>query len=434
MEGARRTVRCAVYTRKSTEKGLEQEFNSLDAQRASGEAYIKAREMDGWRLIPEHYDDGGYSGGNTNRPAFQRLLADVRAGKIDVIVCYKLDRLSRRLFDFADIFQLLERYNVSFTCVTQEFNSSTSTGRMMINIMMSFAQYEREVTSERIRDKLRASRQKGFWPGGVVPFGYVRSNKLLKPDPATSENVQRIFDTFVESGGRMKRAIRRLNEQGILRFPDKGVRWATPSLRNLLHNVVYIGKIKIGDDLFPGVHRPLVTQESWDRAQKLLAEASCEQPEERRKGNPALLVGLLRCGTCGSLMGYRWSRKSKTGVKYGYYMDVRDSKRGLSSCPVRHVSAQAIEPVVEGEVMKVLKTPTMIRLVADAMRCSAYEVERLLEDPELFWRNIQPDDKRRLMKLLVHSVFVFAENVEIRIRTEGYEQLIEEVRNVHLEG
>jgi len=428
--GPARTVRCAIYTRKSTEQGLEQEFNSLDAQRESGEAYVRSRAMEGWVAIPDRYDDGGYSGGNTDRPAFRRLMEDVRAGKVDMVVCYKLDRLSRRLFDFADIFKTLEANRVGFSCVTQELNSSTSTGRMMINILMSFAQYEREVTCERVKDKMRATRMRGLWPGGTVPYGYRRENKRLVPDPETAPNVQRIFEMF-DRVGKPKRIVRMLNEQGILRDAAKGRRWHTPSLANFLRNVVYIGRVKLREESFPGVHEPLVTREVWDRVQAKLDEISVQPPEVRRRDSPALLAGIVRCGTCGSSMGYLWTRRPKTGVRYGYYTDIADNKRGASTCPVRRVSANVLDPVVEAEVMKVLRTHCFVRLVADALGSTCFEAERLLADDAAFWRAVPPDDRRKLVRLLVETVYVFANSVEIRFRTCGCGQLIKEIKDAH---
>ena len=206
--------RCAIYTRKSVEEGLEQEFNSLDAQREAGEAFILSQKANGWVCLPEHYDDGGYSGGNTNRPALQRLLDDCEAGKIDMIVVYKIDRLSRSICDFADLTKKFDEWGVQFSAVTQEINTATSAGRMMLNILITFAQYEREVITERVRDKMAASRKKGKWVGGSVPMGYKVENKHLVVVPAEADVIRKIFHRYVEIQS-PKLIAMELNAQGI---------------------------------------------------------------------------------------------------------------------------------------------------------------------------------------------------------------------------
>ncbi|MBQ6352726.1 MAG: recombinase family protein, partial [Lentisphaeria bacterium] len=198
MEEKPKRVRCAVYTRKSVEEGLEMEFNSLDAQREAGEAYIASQRANGWVCLPDRYDDGGFSGGNMNRPALKRLLADAEDGKIDIIVVYKLDRLSRSICDFAELSKWFDKWNVAFVSVTQEINTSTSSGRMMLNILMTFAQFEREQIAERVRDKMSASRKKGKWVGGSVPIGYKVVDKKLVPDEETVPIVKRIFQRYLE--------------------------------------------------------------------------------------------------------------------------------------------------------------------------------------------------------------------------------------------
>ena len=209
-----RQIRCAVYTRKSVEEGLEMEFNSLDAQREAAESYIASQRANGWVCLPDRYDDGGFSGGNMNRPALQRLLADAEAGKIDIIVVYKIDRLSRSICDFASLSKSLDKWNVAFVSVTQEINTSNSSGRMMLNILMTFAQFEREQIAERVRDKMAASRKKGKWVGGSVPIGYRVVDKKLVVDEATAPIVQRIFRRYLETQS-PKLIAQELNDDGI---------------------------------------------------------------------------------------------------------------------------------------------------------------------------------------------------------------------------
>jgi len=430
----RNVIRCAIYTRKSVDQGLDQEFNTLDAQRASCEAYIKAKEYEGWQLVPDHYDDGGFSGKDTNRPGFQKLLTDVRSGYVNMVVCYKIDRLSRRLSDFVEIFKILEANQASFCCVTQEFNSSTSMGRMAMNMLMTFAQFERELDSERIRDKIAQSKRKGLWLGGITPYGYLKENKRLIPDPATKDDVKRIFETFLEQGTQ-KKTCRKLTQLGLYRFPDKQVKWNTVSLTRCLRNCAYIGKVKLGDELLPGQQMPIIDSALWNRVQARLDELS-RMPKDYRvdSSQGVLLRGIVRCGTCGSLMGSRWTRKVETGAKYWYYVDVRDSKRGESSCPVKSVASGVLEPAVEREVMRFLRTPTMIGLIADEMHCMTYQVERELEDETSFWSRIGPIAQRRVVQLVVASVTVYENSVNVRLKTGGCEKLIREVKNGYCDG
>lgn len=422
-------VRCAIYTRKSvmgeTEPG---DFTSLEAQRIACENYVKARMPDGWTVLSEHYDDPGFSGGNMRRPALQRLLEDAGNGRLDMIVCYKIDRLSRRLVDFYDIFRRLDDCGVRFASVTQEFNTDTSMGRMVLNLLMTFAQFEREMTSERVRDKMAATRRKGLWPGGSVPYGYLRVNKRLVPDPATAANVKHIFELYRDCGS-PKRVCRTLTEEGILRFPAKGVKWNTANLSTCLRNVVYIGRVPLGEESYPGVHDPLVEMPLWEAVQDRLREVAVLPPEEKPQGADPLLQGLVRCGTCGMALVYRWTRKNRTGAKYGYYVDVADNRRGISTCPVRSVSAGILDALVEGEVMKVLKTDYMTTLIARRAGKSFFDVRRAMDDPAKFWSAISPADKRKLFRELIRSVSIHPQSVEIRFRTSGCAQLMEEIRN-----
>lgn len=420
--------RCAIYTRKSVEEGLEQEFNSLDAQRASCEAYIQSRKLEGWTLVPDHYDDGGFSGGNLERPAFQRLMHDVEQGRVDMIVCYKLDRLSRKLTDFTDVFKRLESCGAEFTCVTQQVDTSTSTGRMMINILMSFAQYEREMTADRIRDKVRATRRRGMWSGGVIPYGYRVVDKRLVVDPETAGIVSRIFKMFVETGS-PKRIVRQLRAEGVFRYPERGVPWRIQTVRYLLRNVIYHGMINAPEGAVAGVHEALVSDELWNKAQEIIRRNSSEPQSERRRSTNALLNGIIRCGTCGSCMSYSWTNKSATGARYGYYIDIRDKKRAMDECPVRRVSAHAVEPAVEREVYRYISTGTFRSLVAEKMRVPFSSVTAGLEGQERFWKAITPVEKRHLFRTLIDSVLVMPDALKIRFNAGGNEQLIQEMTN-----
>lgn len=225
--------RCAIYTRKSVEEGLDMEFNSLDAQREAGEAYIASQKANGWKCIATHYDDGGYSGGNTKRPALKQLMADCQAGFIDIVVVYKIDRLSRSLCDFSELIKFFDKWNVSFCSVTQDINTSTSSGRMMLNILATFAQYEREIIAERIRDKFAASKKKGIWMGGCVPLGYKVDNRKLVVVPEEADMVRKIYDLYLQTQS-AKQVARTLNAEGLK--TKVGKEWNTGNLYHILHN------------------------------------------------------------------------------------------------------------------------------------------------------------------------------------------------------
>jgi DNA invertase Pin-like site-specific DNA recombinase len=349
-----RPVRCAIYTRKSTEEGLAQEFNSLDAQRECAQAYILSQRQQGWSMLPAHYDDGGFTGAHLDRPALQRLLADIQAGRIDCVVIYKVDRLSRSLFDFARLMQIFDKHSVSFVSVTQQLNSSTPMGRLTLHILLSFAQFEREIISERTRDKQSAARRKGKWTGGCPVLGY-------DPDPQggrlvvnqiEAERVRQIFALFLghrslmatleEIHSRdwtMKSWTTRKGQQHVGRGFDR------PALVRLLRNVIYRGEVSHQGKIYAGEQAPIVERDVWKKAQELLWNQA--KGSGRRECNQgALLRDLLQCGVCGSRMvpGYT----AKSGRRYPYYVCLTAQKRGAHSCPGQRIQAQRIEPAVIG--------------------------------------------------------------------------------------
>ncbi len=285
------TVRCAVYTRKSTEEGLEQEFNTLDAQRESGEAYIASQKNEGWQCLPDHYDDGGFSGGNMDRPALNRLMADIEAGKVDCVVVYKVDRLSRSLLDFARMMEVFDKHHVSFVSVTQQFNTSTSMGRLVLNVLLSFAQFEREIIGERIRDKIAAQRRRGKWAGGVPVLGYDvdRSNcsPKLVVNAEEASRVRQIFDLYLQLGSLLP-VVDELAHRGWCNKswktkkggPKGGRPFDKCSLYNLLTNPIYIGKIKHKTELYDGEHESIVSAECLPPS---AGPASTQWPHGRRR-------------------------------------------------------------------------------------------------------------------------------------------------------
>jgi DNA invertase Pin-like site-specific DNA recombinase len=300
-----RKLRCAVYTRKSSEEGLEQEFNSLDAQREACEAYVASQKAEGWLLVPDRYDDGGISGATLERPALKRLLTDIEDQRVDVVVVYKIDRLSRALMDFSKLVDVFDRNNVTFFSITQSFNTTTSMGRLTLNILLSFAQFEREVIGERIRDKVAASRKKGMWMGGFVPLGYDVKDRKLVVNEADAKKVRMIFERFIKIGSATT-LVRTLRAEGITgkygKLVDKGY------VYKLLNNRIYIGLAVHKGTAYPGEHEAIVSQALWDKVHSILAESPRRRAASTRAQTPALLKGLI-FGPTGRAMTPTHTRK-----------------------------------------------------------------------------------------------------------------------------
>jgi site-specific DNA recombinase len=345
------TLRCAVYTRVSTEHGLEQEFNSLDNQREASEAYIKSQAHEGWKLIRNRYDDGGYSGGSMERPALQRLLDDVRGRRIDVIVVYKVDRLTRALADFAKLVELFDAHQVSFVSVTQAFNTTTSMGRLTLNVLLSFAQFEREVTGERIRDKIAASKKKGIWMGGVVPLGYRVENRALHVVDEHAAFVRDLFRRYLEIGSVVR--VKAILDQENVRLPTRTDRTGKTTggglisrghLYKILSNPIYLGRLTHRDKVHDGLHDSIIDRETWDRVQLLLAEHA-QRTAGGRQNSDALLAGKL-FDDRGNRMSP--SHAAKGGRRWRYYVSqaVLQGRKHEAESVVR-VPALEIEARVE---------------------------------------------------------------------------------------
>ena len=323
-KSGRQRLRCAIYTRKSTEEGLEQDFNSLDAQREAGEAFILSQKHEGWVILPTQYDDGGYSGRTLERPALQRLLADIGGSKVDIVVVYKIDRLTRSLLDFAKIVEVFDAHSVSFVSVTQAFNTATSMGRLTLNVLLSFAQFEREVTGERIRDKIAASKKKGMWMGGYPPLGYDVKDRKLVINEAEAETVRYIFSRYQELG-----SVRLLKEQlyagGIVSKrrtapdgrPYGGKPIARGALYHMLQNHLYRGEIVHKNQAYPGEHEPIIDDDLWHEVQKTLAANRVDRGAGKGDHHLSLLAGLIY-DAHGGLMTP--SHAVKKGVRYRYYV------------------------------------------------------------------------------------------------------------------
>lgn len=351
----KRVVRCAVYTRKSTEEGLEQEFNSLDAQRDAGEAYIKSQIHEGWQLVTTRYDDGGFTGANMDRPALQRLLADISAKKVDCVVVYKVDRLSRSLLDFTRIMETFDLNGVAFVSVTQAFNTASSMGRLILNVLLSFAQFEREMISERTRDKIAAARRKGKWSGGRPLLGYNVENTKLIVDPKEAEKVREIFDMYLERRSLLAVACE-LNQRGWVtkRWTTKqerklgGRRFDKSNLYQLLTNITYIGKIRYKDEVHNGEHTGIVDDEVFAKAQELLASNSRAGGRPMRERYVALLRGLVHCESCNCAMTHSASHNGTR--RYRYYVCVHAQKQGWQVCPRPSIPAGDIEQFVVEQI------------------------------------------------------------------------------------
>jgi DNA invertase Pin-like site-specific DNA recombinase len=421
-----RKLRCAVYTRKSTEEGLDKAFNSLEAQREACEAYIASQRSEGWALVQDAYDDGGFSGGTLERPALKRLLADIEAGRVDVVVVYKIDRLSRALMDFSKLVEIFDRFGVTFVSITQSFNTTTSMGRLTLNILLSFAQFEREVIAERVRDKIRASRQRGMWMGGSVPLGYVvRDRKLVihEPDAAV---VRAMFERFLRTGSATVLA-KEMRAEGVLttkgRPIDKGY------LYKCLSNRTYLGLAIHKGTAWPGQHEAIISQDLWDRVHAILAENARTRSARTRAQTPALLRGLL-FGPTGAAMSPTHTRKGSR--LYRYYVSQAVLRQGREACPVGRVPAGAIEAAVIDQLRALFRQPeivvgTWVAVRAGADDITEAEARAALTELDPLWDELFPAEQARIVALLVERVDVRVHGVEVRIRPSGLAGLVREM-------
>ncbi|MBU8541829.1 recombinase family protein [Falsiroseomonas tokyonensis] len=413
-----RKLRCAVYTRKSTDEGLEKEFNSLEAQRAACEAYIASQRPEGWVLVHDRYDDGGVSGGTLDRPALKRLLADIESGLVDVVVVYKVDRLSRSLMDFAKLVETFEAHDVTFVAITQSLNTTTSMGRLTLNMLLSFAQYERELIGERVRDKIAASRARGMWMGGPVPLGYRVENRKLLIDEAGAATVRRVFEGFAEirSGTRLLPIL--LAEGHVTKT---GRPFDKSALYKLLVNRVYIGEAVHKGTAYPGEHDAIVPRDLWDRVHGILAESPRVRAAQARQRAPALLRGLL-FGPDGRAMSPSHTRKK--GRLYRYYVSQAVLQGGANDAPHRRLPAGEIEGLVMAQVRALLRQPEVVVGTWRAARAedpsmTEAEVRDALGRLDPLWDEMFPAEQERIVGLLVERVTVGEAGAEIRFNLEG---------------
>jgi len=371
-----REIRCAIYTRKSTDEGLEKDFNSLDAQRQSAEAYIASQKHEGWVCLPERYDDGGFTGGNMERPALRRLLGDVEAGGIDCIVVYKVDRLSRSLLDFAKIVGTLEQHAVTFVSVTQQFNTTSSMGRLTLNILLSFAQFEREIISERTRDKIAAAKRRGKWSGDRPVLGYdlhPHGGRLVVNRDEAAQ-VKTIFGLYLDHESLMP-VVKEIAARG---WHNK--RWITRkghevggrpfnknSLYKLLTNILYTGQMTYKDELHPGEHEAIIDVDAFHRVQRTLKRNGASGGKHVRNQFGALLKGIIRCDACGCAMVPTHTTKNKT-KRYRYYVCSNAQKQGWHTCPSKSIPAQEIERFVVDEIKAIGRDPALAEETLEQLR------------------------------------------------------------------
>jgi DNA invertase Pin-like site-specific DNA recombinase len=420
--------RCAIYTRVSTTEQLGGEYGSLDAQRDACAAYVASQRAEGWVLVGDHYDDGGVSGGTLERPALQRLLGDIEAGRVNVVVVYKIDRLSRSLMDFARLVEAFEAHNVTFVSVTHAFNTTTSMGRLTLNILLSFAQFEREVIGERIRDKVAASKARGMWMGGKVPLGYEVQNRKLVPNEAEAARVRRVFELFAETGSGTETA-RRLRAEGLTSKSGRPLDRA--DIYKILNLRTYIGEVEHKGKVYPGEHQGIVPRALWDNAHAILQVSPRTRASQNRQHAPALLKGLI-FGRDGRALSP--THCVKKGRLYRYYVAqaVLRNADTQGSDIVRRVSAAEIEAAVVDQVRALLRQPevvagTWLAARADVPELTEREVRDALNQLDPLWGELFPVEQARILRALVERVVVGPAGADIRLRVEGLADLVRDL-------
>jgi len=439
-------VKCAIYTRKSTEEGLEQEFNTLEAQREAGEGFIGSQRHEGWMLLPERYDDGGYTGANMDRPALKELLADVESGKVNCVVVYKVDRLTRSIHDFFRILEILERFNVNFVSVTQQFNTTTSLGRMTLNLLMTFAQFERETISERTRDKMRAARRKGKFIGGNLILGYDVAPKggALVVNTDEAEQVRTIFRLYLKLGSLIP-VVEELDRRGLhmKRWTTRrgrargGATFNKTTLHNLLTNVTYTGRVRFDCKVLDGEHERIIDDDTYNRVQEQLHRNGRNGGRNVRNKCAGLLKGLVRCGSCGASMTHTYSRKKET--LYRYYVCITAHQRGWNACETKSVPAPLLEGAVVDNVRRFAQQPAMLSGVLrrlEEMRREASEtamaepgdVQDALLKFDPLWEQLSTWERERFIRVLIAEVRYDGrtQTVTVGFRSEGIKELCDE--------
>ena len=415
-----KAVRCAIYTRKSTAAGLEKDFNSLDAQREACEAYIKTRVHEGWELLAEPFDDGGYTGANTERPGFQKLLGWVARKRVDVVVVYKVDRLSRSLVDFAQVLDQFNKHDVGFVSVTQHFSTTDPVGRLTMNMLMSFAEFEREMITERIRDKVRAARRKGQWTGGHAPLGYRSEKSRLLIHEEEEPWVKQVFQWYLEGVSALKIS-QRLNAAAVPLKTARTVKpnpWTKDLVLRILRNRLYVGELSCQGEFVVAEHPGLIDQESFDRVQHMLEPKVRRTRQECR--NPIYLVrGAFKCGLCGGSMTSASTFRS--GRLHRYYRCSTRDKQGKAVCPTVQMPAEAIEGFVVERVQSLLEEPRMRPVLTGHLeRLGLQAPEGRLTD---LWSALTLPNQQRLIRLLVAEVRVDQRAGKLAVRLRDLDEI-----------
>lgn len=430
-------IRCAIYTRKSTEEGLDKEFNTLEAQREAGENYVKSQKDQGWILIPDHYDDGGYSGGNLKRPALKRLLEDIENGKVDMIVVYKIDRLTRSLLDFSQLIKTLEANNCSFVSVTQNFNTCDSMGKLTLNILLSFAQFEREVSAERIRDKIAASKKKGMWTGGSVPLGYDVENKKLVVNPEEAKVVRYIFEEYLRCRSEVQ-VSRNANEMGYHSKPRK-VRNSNSEvellfnhamINNILRNPIYIGKIQHKGELFEGQHKAIIPLKLWNMVQELKRLNRGNRFAPSRSFKNSLLKGLVECECCGTMTPTRCKKHNKY---YEYYTSVKAIKEGYHLCKIGSVPAGELDAFVLEKVKTAFRSPKIIEELVHQVKKNkegygVKEIYEIVQSIDKVFEYFEPITIQNLINQLITGVLIKKDKIIVKFKPFGITLLDDSIK------
>lgn len=415
-------MRCAVYTRKSTSEGLDQDFNSLDAQREACINYVLSQKHEGWTVLPELYDDGGFTGANMDRPALKKLVGDIESDKIDCIVVYKVDRLSRSLLDFVKLLEYFDKKKVTFVSVTQHFNTNSSMGRLTLNILLSFAQFEREIISERTKDKISAARKRGQWTGGYPILGYNidKAGKKLVINPQEASLVQEIFDTYIKKCSLLTTA-NALNSKGYKTKSHTskndrvfgGRNYDKNEVSKIISNCLYVGKVKYRDETYPGQHTAIISEDIFYKAQKIRAENMGKRDRKRTKQNVGLLRHLLWCKPCNRMMIPTYASKNKK--KYRYYLCNTANRSGYDKCPTRSVNAHEMEKAVLNCLREIIIKENIVEA-----NIVTYEL----------WEDLFSYEQRRILNLIVERIDYDgpSKNISITLNQKGLQELADEVQ------
>lgn len=439
MSGAiKQRKRCAVYCRVSSDERLDQSFNSIDAQKEAGHAYVASQRAEGWIPVADDYDDGGFSGGHMERPALQRLMADIEAGRIDIVVVYKIDRLTRSLADFSKMVEVFDRMGISFVSVTQQFNTTSSMGRLTLNVLLSFAQFEREVTGERIRDKISASKRRGLWMGGVPPLGYDVKDHRLIPNPTEAKLVRHIFVRFAELGSSTK-LVKELKLDGATTKS-----WTTQSgqvrkgrpidksmVYKLISNRTYLGELKHRGEWLKGSHQPLIDHNIWDAVQSVLSVSPRTRANLARGEIPFLLKGLIEAAD-GRAMTATWSRKP-SGKLYRYYLHTRDNKEHAGASGLPRLPAPEIEARVLDQLRAFFRSPQIMSQVSERLieidpTIDESTVHMALLQLDQVWDQLFPAEQQRIVRLLVKKVVFTPHQLYLQLWPHGLQKLTLEMR------